>query len=107
MPFLSRLCELRTPRCVVRYILNPVTERACACMCECVSLQKPDGVDMEVVEEVGVRGSSVRTLVLHQVALQGLLAGVALFNHPELRKKITAVMFPGNKNNEIFKARGS
>lgn len=45
---------------------------------------------MKVVEEVGVRGSSVWTLVLHQVALQGLLAGVALFHHPELRKEIMA-----------------
>lgn len=60
---------------------------------------------MKVVEEVGVRGSSVWTLVLHQVALQGLLAGIALFNHPELRKKITAMMFPGNKNNDIVNRR--
>lgn len=77
-----------------------------ACMCECVSLQKPDGVDMKVVEEVGVRGSAVWTLVLHQVALQGLLTSVALFNHPELRKKITAMMFPGD-NKDIFNGRDS
>lgn len=29
------------------------------------SLQKPDRVDVKVVEEVGVRSSSVGTLVLH------------------------------------------
>lgn len=58
-----------------------------------VSLQKPDGVDVKMVEEVGVRRSSVGTLILHQVALQGLLAGVALLDHPQLKQKKHTAFF--------------
>ena len=58
--------------------------RNCACLCV-KSLQNPDRVDVEMVQEVCVGRSSVGTLVLHQVALQGLLAGVALLYHPQLR----------------------
>lgn len=51
------------------------------------SLQKPDRVDVEMVEEVCIGRPSVGTLVLHQEALQGLLTGVALLHHPQLRQK--------------------
>lgn len=51
------------------------------------SLQEPDGVDVEMVEEVGVGRPPVGALVLHQVALQDLLAGVALLHHPQLGQK--------------------
>lgn len=50
-------------------------------------VQKPDRADVKVVQEVGIRRSSVWTLVLHQVALQGLFAGVSLLNQPQLKTK--------------------
>jgi len=42
---------------------------------------------VEVVQEVGIGRSSVGTLVLHQVVLQHLLVGIALFHHQQLRQK--------------------
>lgn len=56
------------------------------------SLQHSDRVDVEMIEEVCVGRSSIRTLVLHQVALQCLLAGVALLHHPKLRKKDSGII---------------
>lgn len=54
------------------------------CVCVCVSLQQTDRVDVKMVEEVCVGRSSVGTLVLHQVVLQSLLAGVAFLHQPQL-----------------------
>lgn len=41
---------------------------------------------MKMVEEVCVGRSSIGALVLHQVTLQGLLTGVTLLHHPQLRQ---------------------
>lgn len=58
-------------------------------MCVCVSLQQADRVDVEMVEEVCVGRASIGALVFHKVALQGLLATVALLYHPQLKKNDT------------------
>lgn len=55
----------------------------------CVSLQQADRVDVEMVEEVCVGRASIGALVFHKVALQGLLATVALLYHPQLKKNDT------------------
>lgn len=52
-----------------------------------VLVQKPDRGDVKVVQEVGIRRSTVWTLVLHQVALQSLLARVSLLNQPQLKQR--------------------
>jgi len=52
-----------------------------------VLLQQSDGVDVQMVEEVCVGRPSIGTLVFHQVVLQGLLTGVALLHHEQLRQK--------------------
>lgn len=58
-------------------------------ICVCVSLQQADRVDVEMVEEVCVGRASIGALVFHKVALQGLLATVALLYHPQLKKNDT------------------
>lgn len=57
-------------------------------VCARVSLQESDRVEVQMVQEVGVRRSSVRTLVLHQVALQHLLTGVSLLHHQHLSEEV-------------------
>lgn len=59
----------------------------CVQMCTCVSLQESDRVEVQVVQVVGVRRSSVWTLVLHQEALQLLLTRVSLLHHQQLKQK--------------------
>lgn len=76
-----QLKDLMTSRCPSLFHLNKSNQT------RRVLVQKPDRADVKVVQEVGIRRSSVWTLVLHQVALQGLLAGVSLLNQPQLKTK--------------------
>lgn len=84
-------CVFLRQICCSVYISSKIMQpefRKCVCVCV-KSLQKPDRVDMEMVKEVCIGRSSIGALVLHQVALQGLLAGVALLHHPQLRQRET------------------
>lgn len=49
-----------------------------------VSYQEAQGVDVEVVEEVSIRCSTIGTLVLDEEALYAVLAAIALLHHPQL-----------------------
>lgn len=52
------------------------------------SLQEPHRVDVQVVEEVGIRRASVGTLVLHQVSPHRFLTVVTLLHHLQLKQEI-------------------
>lgn len=72
-----------------RLVLKTLYPHKYVNMCVCVSLQQADRVDVEMVEEVCVGRASIGALVFHKVALQGLLATVALLYHPQLKKNDT------------------